>query len=62
MDSFATIFFSKVDDAVAQPPTNEENSGGSGNGYCVISREVINQTPVNEENSGGSGNGYCVIA
>jgi len=62
MDSFSTIFFSKVDDVVAQLPTNEETGGGPGNGYCVVSREVVDQTPVNEETGGGPGNGYCVIA
>jgi hypothetical protein len=65
MDSFSTINFwykSKSDDVVTQGPVNEENGGGSGKGYCVVTREIVVDMPVNEENGGGSGKGYCVVA
>jgi hypothetical protein len=63
MDSFSTLnFFSKSEEITIQAPVDEENGGGSGNGYCVVAREVVVDTPVNEENGGGSGNGYCVVA
>jgi hypothetical protein len=62
MDSFTAFFFSKSEDVSAQTPTDGENGGGSGKGYCVVCREVADWTPVNEENGGGSANGYCVIA
>jgi len=62
MDSFTAIFFAKTDDITAQPPVDAEGSGGPGNGYCVVSRELVVSTPVDEEGSGGPGNGYCVIA
>lgn len=61
MDSFSTIFFSKPEEIVAETPINEESGGGSGGGYCVVSRTEA-ETPVNEESGGGSGGGYCIIA
>jgi len=62
MDSFATIFFSKTDEVVAQPPINEEHHGGGSGSYCVVSREVVDQTPAYEENVGGGSHAYCAIA
>jgi hypothetical protein len=62
MDSFSIMsFFTKASDVIFEPPTNEETGGGgSGNGYCVIARKVVDQTPVNEE-KGGTGGAYCVV-
>jgi hypothetical protein len=54
-------YFTKASDVIFEPPTNEETgSGGSGNGYCVVARKVVEQTPVNEE-KGGTGGAFCVV-
>jgi hypothetical protein len=61
MDSFAAIIFSKVDDVVAQPPTNVQN-GNAQNTCWVVSQEVVDQTPVNYESDNNGQNCYCTIA
>ncbi|KIM79345.1 hypothetical protein PILCRDRAFT_823592 [Piloderma croceum F 1598] len=62
MDAFSIInFFTKASDVIFEPSTNEETgSGGSGNGYGAVTREVVDQTPVNEE-TGGTTGAFCVV-
>jgi hypothetical protein len=56
------MFFSKIDNFIAQPPTNEENCGGAQNMDWVASQEVIDRTPVNKGRNGAGSNSYCTIA
>lgn len=62
MDSFFTLasIFSKTEEVATQLPADQENGGGAGNSYCIVSRTEA-ETPADEENGGGAGNSYCII-
>ncbi|KAF9484408.1 hypothetical protein BDN70DRAFT_928471 [Pholiota conissans] len=53
-------FFTTTPVVVVDTPTNQEDGGGTGNTYCVVSQSE--NIPANQEDGGGTGNTYCVIA